>query len=238
MFKKISEILFLFIFGIAGGIFADQILWPYFVEKPLFSEYRLEQTPIYVTERKEITVTENTALQSAIERVENTIVGVRTQTVDGIILQGSGLIVTSDGLFVTLNDLVPKGSVFSFFVDEELADFQILKRDVKENLALIKVEKSNLPTLSFADFGKIKLGQRVFLMGIVFEKAGLKKTVNQGIVKSFDDNLIETNIFEQNTLAGSPLFDIHANIVGLNQINKDGKVFSIPVSKIKEFIGL
>ena len=238
MLKKISKILLLFIFGIAGGIFADQILWPYFVEKPLFSEYRLEQTPIYVTEIKQITVTENTALQDAIERVENTIVGVRTKTVDGIILQGSGLIVTSDGLFVTLNDLVPKGSVFSFFVDGELADFQILKRDAKENLALVKVEKSNLPTLSFADFGKIKLGQRVFLMGIVFEKAGPKKTVNQGIIKSFDDNLIETNIFEQNTLAGSPLFDIHANIVGLNQINKDGKVVSIPVSKIKEFIGL
>jgi S1-C subfamily serine protease len=238
MFKKISKILFIFIFGIAGGIFADQILWPYFIEKPLFSEYRLEQTPIYVTEIKQITVTENTALQDAIERVENTIVGVSTQTVGGIILQGSGIIVTSDGLFVTLNDLVPKGSVFSFFVDEELADFQILKRDAKENLALIKVEKSNLPTLSFADFEKIKLGQRVFLIGIVFEKAGIGKTVNQGIIKSFNDNLIETNIFEQNTLAGSPLFDIHANIVGLNQINKDGKVFSIPVSKIKEFIGL
>lgn len=238
MFKKISEILFLFIFGIAGGIFADQILWPYFVEKPLFSEYRLEQTPIYVTERKEITVTENTALQDAVEKVENTIVGVRTKTVDGIILQGSGLIVTSDGLFITLNDLVPRGSVFSFFVDGELADFQILKRDAEENLALVKVEKSNLPTLSFTDFGKIKLGQRVFLMGIVFEKAGLKKTVNQGIVKSFYDNLIETNIFEQNTLAGSPLFDINANIIGLNQINKDGKVVSIPVNKIKEFIGL
>ena len=238
MFKKISKILFLFIFGIAGGIFADQILWPYFVEKPLFSEYRLEQTPIYVTEIKEITVTENTALQDAIERVENTIVGVSTQTLGGIILQGSGLIVTSDGLFVTLNDLVPKGSVFSFFVDEELVNFQILKRDEEENLALVKVEKSNLPTLSFADFGKIKLGQRVFLMGIVFEKAGIGKTVNQGIIKSFNDNLIETNIFEQNTLAGSPLFDIYANIVGLNQINKDGKVVSIPVSKIKEFIGL
>ena len=238
MLQKISKILFLFIFGIAGGIFADQILWPYFVEKPLFSEYRLEQTPIYVTEIKQITVTENIALQDAIERVENTIIGVSTQTIDGIILQGSGLIVTSDGLFVTLNDLVPRGSVFSFFVDEELVDFQILKRDAEENLALVKVEKSNLPTLGFADFEKIKLGQRVFLMGIVFEKAGLKKTVNQGIIKSFDDNLIKTNIFEENVLTGSPLFDIHANIVGLNQVNKDGRVVSIPVSKIKEFIGL
>lgn len=237
MSKKISKILFLFIFGIAGGIFADQIFWPYFVEKPLFSEYRLEQTPIYVTEIKQITVTENTALQDAIKRVENTIIGVSTQTVDGIILQGSGVIVTSDGLFVTLNDLVPRGSVFSFFVDEELVDFQILKRDAEENLALVKVEKSNLPTLGFADFEKIKLGQRVFLMGIVFEKAELKKTVNQGIIKSFNDNLIKTNISEQNILAGSPLFDIHANIVGLNQIHENGEVVSIPVSVIREFIG-
>ncbi len=237
MLKKISQILFLFIFGIAGGIFADQILWPYFVEKPLFSEYRLEQTPIYVTEIKEITVTENIALEDAIKRVENTIVGVSTQRVDGIILQGSGLIVTSDGLFVTLNDLIPRGSVFSFFVDNELVDFQILKRDAEKNLALVKVEKSNLSTLGFADFGKIKLGQRVFLMGIVFEKAELKKTVNQGIIKSFDDNLIETNIFEENILAGSPLFDIYANIVGLNQIDKNGKVISIPISIIREFIG-
>ncbi len=237
MFKKISQILFLFIFGIAGGIFADQILWPYFVEKPLFSEYRLEQTPIYVTEIKEITVTENIALEDAIEKVENTIVGVSTQRVDGIVLQGSGFIVTSDGLFVTLNDLIPRGSVFSFFVDNELVDFQILKRDAEKNLALVKVEKSNLSTFGFADFGKIKLGQRVFLMGIVFEKAELKKTVNQGIIKSFDDNLIETNIFEENILAGSPLFDIYANIVGLNQIDKNGKVISIPISIIREFIG-
>jgi len=238
MSGKISKIILLFIFGIAGGIFADQILWPYFIEKPLFSQYRLEQTPIYVTEIKEITVVENTALQDAISKVENTVVGVRTQTAGGIILEGSGLIVTSDGLLITLNDLVPKGSNFSFFIDDKPADFQILKRNSVENLALVKVEKSNLPTLGFADFGKIKLGQRIFLVGVVFEKGEIGKTVNQGIVKSFNDNLIETNIFEENVLAGSPLFDIEANVVGLNQIDKSGKVVSIPVSKIKEFIGL
>jgi len=143
MLKNLFKIVGIFILGIGGGIFADQILWPYLVERPLFSQYRLEQSPVYLTERKEITIQENVALKNAIEKVEKTVVGVRTETKVGKILEGSGLLVTADGLVVTLAELVPQGSTFSFFVDGELASFQILKRDLKENLALVKIEKSN-----------------------------------------------------------------------------------------------
>ena len=150
--KWVLKVLAIFILGIFGGIFADQILWPYFIEKPLFYQYRLEQSPVYVTEKKEVTITENIALQNAIEKVEKTIIGVQTKTKTGKILAGSGLILTSDGLVVTLADLVPQGGNSSFFVDGETASFQILKRDLKENLALIKIEKTNLPTVGFANF--------------------------------------------------------------------------------------
>jgi len=238
--KWVLKILGVFILGIFGGIFADQILWPYFIEKPLFYQYRLEQSPVYVTEKKEVTITENIALQNAIEKVEKTIIGVQTKTKTGKILAGSGLILTSDGLIVTLADLVPQGGNSSFFVDGETASFQILKRDLKENLALIKIEKTNLPTVGFANFEKLKLGERVFLVGVIFKN---QKTtlpgyvVNEGIVKSFDENSIETNIFEKNNLTGSPLFDIVGNILGLNIIDKEGKVSAIPIPKIKSFAG-
>jgi len=235
--KTLLKILGVFILGIFGGIFADQILWPYFIERPLFYQYRLEKNPIYLTERKEITIQENVALKNAIEKVEKTVIGVKTKTKAGKTLEGSGLIVTSDGLLVTLADLVPQGSNFSFFVDGEIASFQILKRDLKENLVLIKIEKTNLPTVSFFDFEKLKLGERVFLVGVVFEKTGPQKIVNEGIVKSFDEDKIETNISENENLSGSPLFDIEGNVLGLNKINSDGKVISIPVSKIKTFAG-
>jgi len=235
--KTLLKILGVFILGIFGGIFADQILWPYFIERPLFYQYRLEKNPIYLTERKEITIQENVALKNAIEKVEKTVIGVKTKTKAGKTLEGSGLIVTSDGLLVTLADLVPQGSNFSFFVDGEIASFQILKRDLKENLVLIKIEKTNLPTVSFFDFEKLKLGERVFLVGVVFEKTGPQKIVNEGIVKSFDEDKIETNISENENLSGSPLFDIEGNFLGLNKINSDGKVISIPVSKIKTFAG-
>ncbi len=237
MSEKILNLLFLFVVGTIGGIFADQILWPYFIEKPLFSEYRLEQTPIYVTERKEVTVTEDIALQDAVAKVESIVVGIRTVTVDNVIV-GSGLIVTSDGLFVTLNDLVPRDSELSFFIDGKSVSFQILKRDAVHNLALVKVEKNNLPTVSFADLKKIKLGQRIFLIGVVFDGKGVRRVVNEGLIRSFDEEAIETNVFESVVLAGSPLFDIKGSCLGLSQINPQGRVIAIPIDQVKHFIGL
>jgi len=239
--KNIFKILAIFIIGGVGGIFADQILWPYFVEKPLFYQYRLEQSPVYLTERKEIIIQENVALKNAIEKVEKVVIGIKTIKKDKKILEGSGLILTSDGLIVTLAELVPSGSTFNFFVDgaphQITGGGQILKRDLKENLALIKIEKPNLPTVSFSNLEKIKLGERVFLIGIVFEKTGFKKIVNEGIVKSLDQDSIETNIFEKANLAGSPLFDIEGKILGINKIDPEGKVITIPISKIKTFAG-
>ena len=80
MLKNILTIIALFIIGMGGGIFADQIFWPYIVERPLFFAYRLDQAPVYVTERKEITIQENTALQDAVEKVEKAVVGIQTKT--------------------------------------------------------------------------------------------------------------------------------------------------------------
>ena len=239
MVKNIFKIISIFIIGLVGGIFADQIFWPYFVERPLFYQYRLEQAPIYVTEKKEIIVEENIALRKAIEKIDKAVVGVKTKTKAGKILEGSGLIVSSDGLIVTLADLVPSGSEVTFFWEGKTPSFQILKRDLSENLALIKIGETNLPTTGFTDLERIRLGERVFLMGIIFEKEGIpKKTVNEGIVKTFDNNFIQTNIIEDSALSGSPLFNIEGNALGLNIIDKEGKVSAIPISKIKQFIGL
>ncbi len=237
MIKNIFKIIGIFILGIFGGIFGDQILWPYFVERPLFYQYRLEQSPVLVTERKEIIIKENVALKNAIGKVEKVVIGVKTETQKGKVLEGSGLIVTTDGLIVTLAELVPQGAKFSFFVEGEKVRYQILKRDLKENLALVKIEKTNLPTLSFADLEKLKLGERVFLVGAIFKKEKMEKMVNEGLVKYFDQDLIETNILEKNNLVGSVLFDIEGNILGINKIDPEGKIISLPVSKIRAFTG-
>lgn len=236
MSKNILKIIVIFVIGMVGGIFADQILWPYFGEGPFFYN-QLANFPVSISGTKEITIQENVALQGAVEKVEKAVVGVRTKLKSGKILSGSGLIVTSDGLIVTLSELVPRGEDFVFFVDGKTPNWQILKRDSKTNLALIKVEEKNLATVGFADFDGLKLGERVFLVGVIWEKTGPLKMVNEGIVKFFVRDYIRTNIFEKNTLSGSALFNIKGELLGLNTIDSGGKVTAIPITTIRNFIG-
>lgn len=237
MLKNIFKIIAIFILGMVGGIFADQIFWPYFIERPLFYQYRLEQPPVYVTERNEITVQENVALQNAVEKIEKVVVGLETKTKAGKTIEGSGLIITSDGLMVTLAELVPQGANLLFFIDGKTPSYQILKRDSEKNLALIKLEEKNLLTIGFADFEKIKLGQRVFLVGAIIKNRSLQKTVNEGIIKTFNEDSVQTNILDKDVVKGSPLFDIEGKLVGLNVVDSGGAISAISINKIKEFVG-
>lgn len=242
MRRAFSKIFFILIFGVLGGMIFQAFILPYLATKPYFQRFQfikiLTEREVNVYPKDTVTIQENVALKAAVEKIEKTVIGVRTKTKNGKILEGSGLILTSDGLVVTLAELLPFGSDFNFFWEEEKLPFQVLKRDLENNLALIKVEKRNLPTAGFADLGKIKLGERVFLLGIIFEKDKSKKIANEGIIKIFDDNFIKTNIFEKSILGGSPLFDIEGNTLGLNIIDKEGKVIAISIKTIQEFTGL
>ncbi|MFH1509745.1 MAG: serine protease [Candidatus Nealsonbacteria bacterium] len=243
MSRNIIKIIIFFVIGMIGGIFADQIFWPYFVEKPLFSQYRLEQSPVYITEIKETTIQENTALVNTIKKVDTSIVGIRTKTSTGKILEGSGLIVTSDGLIVTLSSLVPLGSEYSFFIDGKKYSYQILKRDFTKDLALIKLGKTNLPVINFVNLDEISLGERVFVLGVNFKEmedeiisTGL--FVNEGIIKNLDKDIISTNIIENEDMLGSSLFNIKGEIIGLSTIDNKGEIDVISIVQIKEFVGL
>ncbi len=225
MKKKVLQILAIFVVGILGGLFANQFIWPYFIERP-----------VYITERKEIIIEENTALKNAVEKVEKTVVGIKTTNKEKI-LNGSAMVLTSDGLIVTLAELVPQGSEFLFFVEGEPSSYQILKRDLTNNLALIKLEQNNLPTVGFADLNKIKTGERIFLIGTIYGVKEFTRGVNEGVVSYFNENLISTNILERSTMAGSPLFNIKGEFLGLATIDYWGIVGIVPVDIIRTFAG-
>lgn len=236
MLKNILKIIAIFLIGMVGGIFADQIFWPYFIERPLFYKYRLEQAPVYVNETKEITIQENTALEETIKKVDKVIAGIKSTTTAGKITDGSGIVVTSDGLVLTLNSLVPQGAELTLFLDGKTYTPKVLQR--KNSLALLKIEENNLATTAFSDFEKITLGERVFLLGITFGKNDLTpKITNEGIIKTFDENSIQTNIIEDSTLQGSSLFDIEGHLVGLNTMDKTGRVSAISIKVIRDFLG-
>lgn len=223
--------------GVLGAIFNEQFLRAYLINWGIL-KIRSEP-PVYIQQiTKEIKIQENTALKEAVEKVEKTVVTIKSQNSKGKIIKGSGIILTSDGLVLTLADLVPQGGKFEIFTGKEKTKFQILKRDFKNNLALIQLEEKNFSTVAFANLEKIKIGEKVFLVGTRFDQAEPQKIINEGIVKYFTQDIIETNIFEKENLMGSALFDIEGNLLGINKIDAQGKIIAVPVTKIREFANL
>ena len=244
MLKTIFKILIVFVIGAIGGIWSQAFLLPYLVEKSCFQRFefieQFKQGEVVVNPVEKIIIQENTGIKQAIEKSKKTIVGITSETTTGKILQGSGLIVSSDGLIITLSSIVPRDSETILFLDGEQIIPEILQR--KSDFALLKVDVANLPTIGFTDFEKVSLGEKVILIGAIFQindnrEQIIKKIANQGIVKYFDQDTIHTNMFEKYYLWGSCLFDIEGNLIGMNIIDKEGRVISVPISKIRDFLG-
>jgi S1-C subfamily serine protease len=237
--KEILKIIPILILGAIGGLLFQVFALPYLFTNPYFERFQfvkiLKEREVVVNPKEEITITENVALEKAIEKVKDSIVFVQSKSKTGKILEGSGLVLTSDGLILTLADLAPQNYETKIFLNNKEFVPKVLQR--KNNLALLKIEENNLKTISFSDFEKIQLGERAFLIGEIFENQTQKKVVNEGIIKTFDEKIIQTNISEAKNLQGSPLFNIDGQLMGLNTIDKEGKILAISIKEIRQFIG-
>lgn len=228
--KNIFKIIAVLILGAIGGALFQAFVLPYLINHPYFSNLSFIKSlkrEVIVNPVEEIIIQENTALIDVFEKVEKAVVGLN---------DGSGLIITSDGLIVTLADLLPK-TENDLFLEKEKVEFEILRKDVKQNLALIKINRNDLPVCRFADLAELKMGQRVFLVGMIIENKIPKKIINEGIIKILDEDALRTNIFEKSTLQGSSLFNIKGEVLGLNTIDSQGKVTAIPITEIRKFAG-
>ena len=209
MNKKITEIIIVLVISIFGSFVAQQIIWPLLLQNNFFSKYQQDEKVVYVTEKKEVFIQENKVLQDTVDKVRKSVIGITSKTKNGTVLNGSGLIITMDGLAVTLAEVVPLNSELSVYVDGSLVVAKVIKRDLDNNLALIKIDKNDLNTLSFTESNKIKLGERVFLLGaILTDDNTINMILNEGSVRSIDSNLITTNMFDDQSLLGSPLIDV------------------------------
>jgi S1-C subfamily serine protease len=230
MKKNIFKIIAVLILGAIGGMLFQAFILPYLINNSYFGNFlfikNLKREAI-VNPVEKIVIEENTALEDAFEKVEKAVVGLN---------DGSGLIITSDGLIVTLADLLPKTENYLFLGGEKV-EFEVSRKDLKQNLALIKINRNNLTVCGFADLAEIKIGQRVFLVGVIIENEIPKKIINEGIIKIIDEGVIRTNIFEKSILKGSPLFNIKGETLGLNTIDSEGKVTTIPMTEIRKFAG-
>ena len=133
---------------------------------------------------------------------------------------GSGFIISADG-YVLTNAHVVEGAdeVFVTLTDKREFKAKIIGSDRRTDVAVVKIEGTNLPRLTMGDSSKLRVGEWVIAIGSPF---GLDSTVTAGIVsaKSRDTGdylpLIQTDVAVNPGNSGGPLINMRGEVIGIN----------------------
>ncbi|MBE6338912.1 MAG: PDZ domain-containing protein [Lentimicrobiaceae bacterium] len=165
---------------------------------------------------------------------------------------GSGVVISPDGYIVTNNHVVEGASKIEVtFNDKHKRTATIIGNDPSTDLALIKVEASDLEYLAFADSDEVKVGEWVLAVGNPFN---LTSTVTAGIVSAKARNInilgdgstiesfIQTDAAINPGNSGGALVDMDGNLIGINAAiasrtgSYEGYSFAIPSNIVKKVV--
>ena len=155
--------------------------------------------------------------------------------------EGSGFIVSADGIILTNAHVVDKAQVVTVkLTDRREFRAKVLGVDKMTDVAVIKIEAKDLPTVRLGNPSQTKVGEPVLAIGSPF---GFENTATSGIVSAKgralpDDNyvpFIQTDVAVNPGNSGGPLFNEEGEVIGINsQIytrsgGYQGLSFAIPI---------
>ncbi|MBA3878745.1 MAG: protease [Sphingobium sp.] len=168
---------------------------------------------------------------------------------------GSGFLISPDGYVVTNNHVVAPGargatvdSITVILPDRKEYKAKLIGRDQASDLALLKIDGTNLPFVKFGDSTKARVGDWIVAIGNPF---GIGSTVTAGIISALHrstgqggayDRFIQTDAAINQGNSGGPMFDLNGNVIGINsQIfsQSGGNIgigFAIPAEEAKPII--
>ena len=167
------------------------------------------------------------------------------QTLQGL---GSGVIVSPDGYILTANHVVSGADEIMVGLGVELRKYKANKvgTDPGTDVALLKIDDKNLPSIAFADSDKARAGDIVLAIGNPF---GLRQTVTMGIISAVGrggigivdyENFIQTDAAINMGNSGGALVDTAGRLLGINSAifsrsgGNQGIGFAIPANLARE----
>ncbi len=167
---------------------------------------------------------------------------------------GSGFIVSSNGLILTNKHVASdlKASYSVFLNDGRKFNAKILAQDPIQDLAVLKIDATNLPTVDLGDSGNLELGQTAIAIGNALGE--FRNTVSTGVVSGLSrqitasgsdfgtetiNNVIQTDAAINPGNSGGPLLNLDGQVIGINVATVQGAQsigFAIPINQAKKDI--
>lgn len=165
---------------------------------------------------------------------------------------GTGIIIDRSGLLVTNQHVIQNAAVVRVtFQDKTQVPAHLVAAAALVDLALLKVDINEpLPTLSFADSDKLKIGQPVIAVGNPIGvgtsvSTGSVSAVNRDLMRTPFDRYIQTDASVNPGNSGGPLLDCNGNVVGISTallsnnktLGSIGLGFALPSNTVKFIVG-
>jgi serine protease Do len=157
---------------------------------------------------------------------------------------GSGVIVNPNGYILTNNHVVSEASDIEVFTQNKRKfRAKVVGTDPRTDVAVLKIDATNLPSLTLGDSANLKVGDVVFAIGDPF---GVGETATMGIVSATGralggaiehyEDFIQTDAAINPGNSGGALLDLHGDLIGINTAiltggggGNQGVGFAIPI---------
>lgn len=142
---------------------------------------------------------------------------------------GSGVLLSSDGYILTNDHVVEEALDIEVLLpdDDHTYQAELIGTDALSDLAVIKIEGQDFPTVSFADTSKLRIGDWVIAVGNALGLEG-GPSVTIGIVSNLERSftleestyydVIQTDAAINPGNSGGPLVDLEGKVVGINTV--------------------
>lgn len=156
--------------------------------------------------------------------------------------QGAGVIVSSDGLILTNAHVIHRQKPDVRLQNGEVLKAQVVAHDTDRDLALLKVEATDLPCVNISDTDDQKAGHWVTAIGHPW---GIANSVTSGVLIDNDQipapekrrGWIAASVHVRPGNSGGPLVDVHGRLLGINTVMAGPEVgLAISAQVIKSFL--
>ncbi len=159
---------------------------------------------------------------------------------------GSGVIISEDGYIVTNNHVIDGAAKVQVNLkDGRSFTGEVIGGDSATDIAVLKVDASNLPSAKLGESEKLKVGQIALAIGNTLGLPG-GPTVSLGVVSALGrplpgadyiyEGLLQTDAAINPGNSGGPLADLNGNVIGINTAMipfAQGVGFAIPIDTVK-----